>query len=500
MPNTSNLPVGTPPQKTSALNLEVLNGLSEEERAVALRIFEEMVSEGDSQTYSKLLYEDYEEIPVTIDEFVDSETYLRNAFYDTEDRCKLYPFWREQLHKLFPDNITTSVNNFIESGARGLGKTESAVLIASYLLYRVMCLKDPLQHFHMKPTEKIVFAFMNIKLALAEEIGNSKFQNTIQSSPWFMARGQVTGRTTKLWSPDPRYNIDIKIGSQSSDVIGLPVFFAFFDEVSFQRNQDIEKQKQKAIDMIDTALGGMKTRFIHGGKNPTLLVLASSKRSEKSFLETHMLKKLESEPDNVIIVDKAVWEVKPKGTYSEKKFRVAVGNKFLVSQVIPDEDPSENWVLKGYKVLEVPIDFRANFIDNIDRALCDYAGIASSEISKYISGSAVSEVINPQLDNPFETEILEIGNAPEDDRQYYEYFNLGKVPREMKSKPLFIHMDMSVSGDMTGIAGVWIKGKKASTSELSQANDLFYTLAFAVSIKAPKGRQISFEKNKNFIY
>jgi hypothetical protein len=46
---------------------------------------------------------------------------------------------------------------------------------------------------------------------------------------------------------------------------------------------------------------------------------------------------------------------------------------------------------------------------------------------------------------------------------------------------------------------VWIKGKKTSTQE-NQAKDLFYSLAFSVSIKAPKGRQISFEKNRNFIY
>ena len=38
--------------------------------------------------------------------------------------------------------------------------------------------------------------------------------------------------------------IDIKIGSQSDDLIGLPIYFAFFDEVSFQRNQDVEKQKE----------------------------------------------------------------------------------------------------------------------------------------------------------------------------------------------------------------------------------------------------------------
>ena len=58
---------------------------------------------------------------------------------------------------------------------------------------------------------------------------------------------------------------------------------------------------------------------------------------------------------------------------------------------------------------------------------------------------------------------------------------------------------MSISGDKTGIAGVWITGlKKNETNDYSK--ELMFELAFAVSIKAPKGRQISFEKNRNFIY
>jgi len=171
--------------------------------------------------------------------------------------------------------------------------SEIAVAVACYLMYRIMCLKNPIEFFHLKPTEKICFAFMNIKLALAEEIGISKFQNTVKLSPWFMARGTMEGRTNLKWVP-PDY-INIIIGSQADDLIGLPIFFAFFDEISFMRNQDIDKQKEKAINMIDTAIGGMKTRFIYKGINPTLLALASSKRSEKSFLEEHIKKKLKSE-------------------------------------------------------------------------------------------------------------------------------------------------------------------------------------------------------------
>lgn len=480
------------------INNEVLSQLSEKERELALSILEQYSKTGESDIFQGLLAEDYKEKPVDVVTFILDNRYLGKAWHDTDGKVKLYDYWNEKVKQLLPDPYSTAVNNLIISGARGLGKSEIAVAIMAYLMYRVMCMKNPQQHFRLKPTEKICFAFMNITKILAEEIGISKFQHTIQMSPWFMEKGSMSQRNNEpYWiPPEP---LDVIIGSQSSHVIGQPIFAAFFDEISFIRNQDIDKQKRIAIDMIDTAIGGMKTRFIYKGKNPTLLILASSKRSEKSFLEEHMKRKLKSEQENVMIVDEPVWNVKPKGTYSDKTFMVALGNKFLQSSVIPQGENLKPWKDRGYKILDVPVDFRANFMDDIDRALCDYAGISSSEISKYISGVAVREVINEKIANPFNKEILEVGNASDDIAQYKDFFDLDKVPSEMKNKPLFVHLDMSVSGDMTGIAGIWIKGKKTSTQE-NQAKDLFYSLAFSVSIKAPKGRQISFEKNRNFIY
>ena len=633
------------------LDLSLLETLSPAEQELALSILKEYAEKGESSSLNDILLEDYAEPPVDILTFVDDYKYLGNAWHDAQGNSKLYPYWRKELVKIFPDNLTTSVNNAIFSGSRGRGKTEIAVLIAAYLLHRVLCLKDPVAHFHLKPTEKLVFAFMNIKLDLAKEIGIAKFQNTIQSSPWFLERGTLEGRTKKIWVPK-KFNdqeaIDIKIGSQADDLIGLPIYFCldgdteiltsngvskiknlvdkqikvptisddsnivlsnicsvkqtaesnieyeikledntiikctpnhrfrlvdgsykeaqnltedddilsftilnrwnnkkeilkiksikvnylekpkqyydvinadpynnffiktnsayicshncFFDEVSFQKNKDVEKQKQKANDAVDTAIGGMKTRFVFKGKNPTLLCLASSKRSDKSFLEEHMRKKLKSEKDNVYISDGSVWEVKPKGTYSEETFRIGLGNKFLQSVVIPDEEPSEPYIAKGYKIIEAPIDFKADFIDDIDRALCDFAGISSSSITKYINGASVNQIITDRIKNPFSREILEIGDGPEDDTQYYNFFDINKIDPQLRSKPLFIHLDMSYTGDMTGIAGVFIRGKKHSLGELDQAKDLFYSLAFSVNIKAPKGRHISFEKNRNFIY
>lgn len=474
-----------------------LNGLSEQEKNVVLQILKEYEDTGASSTYSTLLMEDYIEYPVDIITFIKDYDYLGKAWHLPNGDCKLYPYWEDKLKCLFPDGVTTNYNNAIFSGARGLGKSEIAITCMLYMMYRVMCLKKPHEYFNLKPTEKIAFAFMNITKVLSEEIGISKFQNTVQMSPWFMERGTLTQRDNEpYWNP-PEY-IDIIIGSQASHVIGQPIYGAFFDEISFIRNQDIEKQKKIALDMIDTAIGGMQTRFLNKGKNPTLLILASSKRSEKSFLEEHMKKRLEDDEASALIIDEAVWAIKPKDTYSGEKFYVGVGNKFLTSEILPDNCNLSEWRDKGYQIIDVPIEFKQNFKDNIDRALCDFAGISSSELTKYISGPRLASCKKEGYKNLFVKDIIEVGNAPDDTTQYYDFIDLSRIPENMKSMPLFVHLDMSVSGDKTGIAGTWILGKRAGINENNR--EMYYELAFNVSVKAPKGYQVSFAKNRKFIY
>ena len=476
-----------------------LNNLSERERELALHILKEMSQKGTSQIYEDLKYSEYREIPVDIETFLTDDRYLGQAWKDAAGKSKLYPFWLERLKEIFPDNVTTNYNTLLESGARGIGKSEVACgCVGAYLMHRVMCLKNPLEFYRLKQTEKICFAFMNIKLALAEEIAVSKFQKTIQMSPWFMNKGRMTSfHGNPYWvPPEP---IQIIIGSQSDDVIGQPIFFAFFDEISFIRNQDVDKQKKKAKDMIDTAIGGMFTRFIHNGKNPTMLVVASSKRSEQSFMEEYIKTLSKTEGNNTYVVDKPVWEVKPKGTYSDEIFYVGLGNKYLENIVIPDSDIDKLVLYKerGYKIIEVPVDFKAKFLEDIDRNLCDFAGISSASSNKYMSAQIVMDCINQEYKNPL-PDIIETGNGKEDTLQYYNLFNMNNIPQNLMHKPLYIHLDMSLTGDMTGIAGVWIVGKKVST-DTNQSKDLSFRLAFSTSIKAPRGRQISFEKNRNFI-
>lgn len=266
----------------------------------------------------------------------------------------------------------------------------------------------------------------------------------------------------------------------------------FVDEISFLKNKDINEQKKKAKEMIDTAKGGMKTRFIYMGKNPTLLVVASSKRSEQSFMETY-IRDL-SQDENVKIVDKPVWEVKPKGTYSDKMFYVGLGNKFLDNLIIPKEDYDnlDTYKTKGYRIIEIPIDFEKDARIGLEKVLCDYAGISSFSSNKFLSAQRINDIVTDEITNPM-PDIIKCGNAPDDKSQYKDWFDLNKLSMKYKDRPLFIHLDMSVSGDKTGIAGVWVAGKKQGSK------DLAFIPAFSTSVQAPTGRQISFAKTREFI-
>lgn len=273
------------------------------------------------------------------------------------------------------------------------------------------------------------------------------------------------------------------------------------DEISFIPNQDVAKQVEKAELLISTIDARMQSRFMKGEFNPTLNILASSKRTDQSFLETYIENKKTNESKTTLVIDEPQWIIRTDKD-SPNKFWVAVGNKFLESELVPldatDED-LKTYTDRGYTLLAVPSGYYEQFVDNINIALTDIAGISTSNTSRYISGVRIKAVKHPEFKNPFIKDILEIGNAPDDTDQYQDYFDLSRIPEDLIRKPLYIHLDMSISGDKTGIAGTWIIGKKPTAAGQEPSRDLFYRLAFSVSIKAPKGYQISFEKNRNFI-
>ena len=379
-----------------------------------------------------------------------------------------------------------------------------AVVAQLYLLYRMMCLKDPYSFYGLQSIDKITFSMLNVTIEAAQGVGWSKAQELIQSSDWFMEHGNMNAsRTNPQWQP-PK-GIELIFGSSNRHVVGRALFSNISDEVNFGIGNNVEKQKAKLKKMISQIDARMISRFGKGTYLPTMNIIISSKDSEQSFLESYIEMKRQNESKTTLIVDEPQWVVRnDKGSPDDPgSFYVAVGNKFLAHELLPvnaTKEEIEAYREKGYFMLKVPPIYREAFEDNIDLALTDNAGISTSSSTKYISGVRLNQIKTDTYKNPFTKDIIEVGNSPDDINQYSNFFDMSRVnPRDL-SRPLFIHLDMSLSGDKTGIAGIWITGKRpqqVGTNDPSK--ELEFKVAFSVSVKAPKGFQVSFEKNRNFI-
>ena len=104
-------------------NEEILKGLSEKERNEVLKILGELSKDGKSDTYNKLLYADYDEIPVDVETFLKDPRYLGKGLIDAEGRFTVFPYWVETMKKIFPNNLDTAYNTLILTGAIGIGKS-----------------------------------------------------------------------------------------------------------------------------------------------------------------------------------------------------------------------------------------------------------------------------------------------------------------------------------------------------------------------------------------
>ena len=83
-------------------NIQDMSNLSEEERQYAIKILKELSEKGKSDSYDKLLYADYKEVPVDIETFLDDDLYLGKALKNEVGKSSVYPYWREVLKKIFP--------------------------------------------------------------------------------------------------------------------------------------------------------------------------------------------------------------------------------------------------------------------------------------------------------------------------------------------------------------------------------------------------------------
>lgn len=475
---------------------DIFDTCSAEEQSYLIDILHELSDTGSSPTYDSLFLQDYKEIPVDIDTFLCSDEYLGIA---NDGGDSIFPYWKDGFHEIFDD--TLKYTQIIFTGATRIGKSSTAVTGVAYMLYRLMCFRNPQKFFKKKEISKFYFLFFNITLDLARTIGFREFNDLLKSSPWFNRHGTFSGSKKNFYYIPEGGLIEIVPGSNFSHALGMQVYCCFIDEMNFAKAgiKDINKAKKNVKESYDAIMARIEGTFRLDGIVWGKLFAVSSKKTDQDFLEDHISKQKAAGNEHLLVFDAPQWEILPEGTFSKERFWLAVGDKHRKGFVVQDESDEALTELRdqGYSLMQVPLDMKTNFLADFDVALRDLAGISVPGSMSFISQEAIDKCIGNRR-NPFYQDILEIGTK--DAYAIEDFFHWEFLTPEILHADWFIHLDLSLNDDKTGIGGSCITGRKEIIGDNKKAVSLpYFSHIFNISIKSPAGDKIPYAKITNFI-
>lgn len=190
-----------------------------EEQQYLIRILEELSETGVSPTYDTLWLQDYKELPVDLDTFLCDERYLGAT---TDNGNAIYPYWKSAMHDVFDAG-----NKYVQvvfTGATRIGKTSTAITCAAYMLYRMMCLRDPQKFFQKKEVSQFSLLFFNLTLDLARSVAYREFNDTLKLSKWFNQHGTFSKSERNFYYIPEGGKIVVEAGSDVSHSLGKQVF------------------------------------------------------------------------------------------------------------------------------------------------------------------------------------------------------------------------------------------------------------------------------------
>lgn len=363
-----------------------------------------------------------------------------------------------------------------------------------------MCLKNP-NRFYLGANETIWFLFFNLNLKLAEKTMWGKFQKALQMSPWFMERGTVTGRTNLVYQPNK--DIKLGIGSTEEHALSIAVMFCAVDEMSFGSNDNADYLQTGMMAIYNQLYLRLSSRFSKAGRIQGRMYLISSAKSSNAVLES-FIRDNEGQPGMHVSRYKQ-WEVLPASKFSGQWFKIAVGNELLTSYIMgvnPTEEEIKEAEMKGYTVIDVPLEMKHRFEMDFNRTLIDSCGISVQSSYKYIPYRIVEPCFGSGV-NPFIQEIIKTGLG--DDKQIKDFFMPEVVPELLYSKKIYIHCDLSKNGDMTGISAVAVLGYKnqerfTDTGEQTLLKEIVFRHIFTIGLQCPPNDELSMIKVKDFIH
>ena len=261
----------------------------------------------------------FEEIPVDARTFVEGEAYLgqpplSDIQYDiVEAMSQIYR--KEDLINImgaekgskYYDKYTK--NEIILQLGKGSGKDFTSTVACSYIVYKLLCLKDPAKYFGKPSGDAIDLINVAINAQQAKNVFFKGFKTKIEKSPWFIGKYNA-----KADSVEFDKSITVYSGhSERESHEGLNLLLAVLDEISgFASEIGTGNDQGKTADNIYRAFrASVDSRFPDLGK----VVLLSFPRYPGDFI---------SERYDAVIAEKE---------------SVEKTHRFIINPILPEEDP-----------------------------------------------------------------------------------------------------------------------------------------------------------------
>lgn len=243
----------------------------------------------------------FAEKPVDVKTFVESADFLGQPKLSTiqydivEAMSQIYK--KEDLQNLFGEQDGSkhydkyTKNEIILQLGKGSGKDHTSTVACAYVVYKLLCLKDPARYFGKPPGDAIDIINVAINAQQAKNVFFKGFKTKIEKSPWFAGKFNA-----KADSIEFDKSITVYSGhSERESHEGLNLMMAVLDEISgFAQEIGTGNDQGKTADNIYKAFrASVDSRFPDLGK----VVLLSFPRYQGDFI---------SKRYDEVIVDKDV--------------------------------------------------------------------------------------------------------------------------------------------------------------------------------------------------
>ncbi len=319
--------------------------------------------------------EEFDERPVDLRTFVTSPDYLglpplSELQYELiEKSSQIYK--EATLKKLFGEDegslrFKQTCNEVIAQLGKGSGKDYCSTISVSYIVYLLLCLKDPATYYGKPPGDSIDILNVAINAQQASNVFFKGFKTRIDRSPWFVGKYEAKASEVKFDK-----SITVHSGhSERESWEGYNVIVVVLDEISgfAIENTTGHDQAKTGEAIYDMYRASVASRFPDFGK----VILLSFPRFKNDYIQTHyesviaeketvirsvLMKMDEDLPDhtegNEIIVE---WEEDHIKSYLYPK-------TYAIKRPTWDINPTK-------KIEDFKVDFYRNSLDALGRFAC----------------------------------------------------------------------------------------------------------------------------------